>query len=108
MCGAVGTVVALKSLRCAGGELNVAECSFEAANAECVAHTLDSVVYCGLENTSPFADGAVRLVDGSGAPALTLGSRTTGRLDVFRASSGAWAPISKAGFGSGAAAVACK
>ena len=108
ICGAVGTPVALKNLRCRGGELNVAECSFEAAHAECAAHDLDSVVYCCLENASPFADGAVRLVDGSGAPALTLGSRTTGRLEVFLASSGAWAPVSKAGFGSGAAAVACK
>ena len=108
ICGAPGSPVALKSLSCAGSEMNVGDCNFEAADAGCADHALDSVVHCGMMNSSPFTDGAVRLVDGSGAPALALGSQTSGRLEVYLAGSRTWAPISKAGFHTGAATVACK
>ena len=83
LCGAPGSPVSLKNLNCAGNEMNVEDCNFEAADAGCADHMLDSVVYCGMMNVSPFADGAVRLVDGSGAPALALGSQTSGRLEIF-------------------------
>ena len=88
--------------------MNVGDCNFEAADAGCAEHALDSVVHCGIRDVSPFVDGAVRLEDGSGAPALAIGSRTSGRLEVYLAGSRTWAPVSKVGFGSGAAAVACK
>jgi len=108
VCGAPGSPVSLKNLNCAGKEMSVGDCNFEAADAGCADHALDSVVHCGMMNISPFADGAVRLVDGSGAPALARGSQTSGRLEVYLAVSRTWAPVSKEGFRTGAAAVACK
>ena len=107
-CGAPGSPVAMKSLRCQGSEISVDECEYEGADDSCLSHAGDAIVYCGLVGVGAFTDGAARLIDESGAPALNLGSSATGRLEIFLASVGAWAPVCKSGFTSGAAASACK
>ena len=104
-CGASGSPVAVKSLRCTGSELSVDECSSEAVDDACLSHGSDAIVFCGARSVGPFADGELRLLDASGAPALP---GSAGRLEVYLAASKMWAPVCKLGFTSGSAAVACK
>ena len=108
VCGAPGSPVAMKNLNCKGGEMSLEECVYEEADEACLSHAGDAVVYCGVLGAGPFADGALRLVEETGAPALGLGSGASGRLDMYLASAGSWAPVCKTGFTSGSAAVVCK
>ncbi len=82
----------MKSLRCQGSEMSVDECEYEAADDSCLSHAGDATVYCGLVGVGAFADGAARLIDESGAPALNMGSSATGRLEIFIASEGPLSP----------------
>ncbi|CAJ1425668.1 unnamed protein product [Effrenium voratum] len=104
-CGASGSAVAMKNLKCGGSEMSLSECEFEDADEACFSHSSDAIVYCGLDNAVPFVNGELRLVDGDGAPALP---QEAGRLEMYLAAKSAWAPVCKVGFTSGAAAVACK
>ena len=108
LCGAIGSPVAMKDLRCTGSEMSVDDCAYETADEACLSHARDAVVYCGMEGMGAFADGTARLVDGSGAPALNLGSGATGRLEIYMVKTGIWAPVCKQGFTSGSASTACK
>ena len=108
VCGAPGSPVAMKNLNCKGGEMSLEECVCEEADEACLSHAGDAVVYCGVLGAGPFADGTLRLVVETGAPALGLGSGTSGRLDMYLASAGSWAPVCKTGFTSGSAAVVCE
>ena len=103
LCGAPGSPVAVKSLRCTGDELSVSECAWSKADEECASHKLDSVVYCGRNDAVRFFVGfAARLLNFDGAPTVD----GTGRLETFV--DGAWSPVCRIGFGSSTAAVACK
>ena len=105
MCGASGSFVALKDLRCTGKEVSIDECEFDEVDDGCLSHSSDSVVYCGLDGQSAFADGEFRLISPSGAPALP---QEAGRLEMFLVAANAWAPVCVEGFSGGSATVACK
>ena len=123
ICGAPGSPVAMQSLKCTGAELALSECEWSVPDTSCSSHGSDAVVFCtggAMEpqvaiiianvihillrmSTFVFAqEGALRLLDDSGAPSID----GVGRLEVFL--SGRWAPVCSEGFGDGAAAVACK
>ena len=103
LCGAAGTPVSMKDLACGGGELDVQDCQWEAADAGCSGHTLDSIVYCGKGAVADhLAEGALRILSHDGSPSID----GEGRLEIFRA--GQWAPVCNSGFNAGAAVVACK
>ena len=103
VCGAVGSPVAMASLSCSGGELDIRDCVYSTPDASCSGHSGDSVVFCGNDEGVGLVDsGALRLLDGDGAPSLD----GVGRLEIFR--NNAWGPICFDGFNAGAASVACK
>jgi len=103
MCGASGSPVAMSSLACQGGELDIQDCLFSAPDTACLGHAHDSIVYCGLDaEGGGFEDGAARLLSFDGSPSID----GFGRLEVFHG--GAWGPVCKSGFTSGAASLACK
>ena len=104
-CGAAGSPVAAKNLKCSGSEMSVDECDFEAADEACLSHSSDAVVFCGVSDKPTFKDGALRLIGVGGAPALP---GEAGRLEMFLADANAWAPVCKQGFSSGTAKVACQ
>ena len=104
-CGAAGSPVAVKSLKCSGTEISVDECSSEPVDDTCMSHGSDAVVFCGASSVEAFPDGELRLIGPAGAPALP---GEAGRLEIFLATSEAWAPVCRLGFTSGSAAVACK
>ena len=104
-CGAAGSPVAVKSLKCSGTEISVDECSSEPVDDACMSHGSDAVVLCGASSVEAFPDGELRLIGPAGAPALP---GEAGRLEIFLATSEAWAPVCRPGFTSGSAAVACK
>ena len=103
-CGAAGSAVAVKNLRCTGAELSVDECDSEGVDDGCLSHGGDAVVFCGKQGAAPFPEGQLRLIGAAGAPALP---GEAGRLEMYSIA-GAWAPVCKLGFTSGSAAVACK
>ncbi|CAK9095683.1 Neurotrypsin (Serine protease 12) [Durusdinium trenchii] len=103
VCGAAGSPVAAKNLKCSGSEMSVDECGFEIADNACLGHSSDAVVFCGMFDKPTFKNGALRLIGLDGAPALP---REAGRLEMFWAN--AWAPVCKEGFSSGTAKVACQ
>ena len=103
VCGVVGDSIAMASLSCSGAELDIRDCVYSTPDATCSGHSGDSVVFCGNEKGAGLVDsGAMRLLDGDGAPSLD----GIGRLEIFR--DNAWGPICFDGFNAGAANVACK
>ena len=104
-CGAGGSPVAAKSVKCVGTELSLDECNSEAVDDACLSHARDAIIFCGLKSAEPFSDGELRLIGAAGAPSL---AGEAGRLEIFLATSKTWALVCWAGFTSGAAAVACK
>ena len=105
VCGASGSPVAAKNVKCSGMELSLGECEFEPADDACLSHAGDAVVFCGAQGAAPFSDGQLRLISASGAPALP---HDVGRLEMYLVQAQAWAPVCRNGFTSGSAAVACK
>lgn len=102
LCGAPGTPVAKKALRCSGGERTLDNCAWSVPDVACADHSSDAVVFCSNAGAgSLIADGTARLLDGN-APSLS----GSGRLEVFHA--GAWGSVCSSGFSGGSAAVACK
>merc|ERR550537_537795 len=103
VCGELGSPVSMQNLSCTGGEIELSECSWAAADEACLTHKQDSVIFCSRTSASPiYGDGSVRLLSADGAPS----PGGTGRLEVFQG--GAWAPVCSEGFSQGAASVACK
>ena len=93
----------MASLTCAGGELDIQDCSFSAPDAACLEHAGDSVVFCGSSGgAGSIQNGAVRLLGADGSPSID----GSGRLEIYLA--GAWGPVCFSGFTAGAANVACK
>jgi len=103
MCGPAGAPVAVKNLRCVGGELDFTECVWSPPDVSCGGHASDSIVYCGY-GVGPArpAEGSVRLLSADGAPSMDA----EGRLEVYKA--GTWGPVCREGFSSGSALVACR
>ena len=103
LCGATGMPVAMQDLRCEGGELNIQDCSWDSPGAGCADHTLDSVVFCGIEDVAgKTKEGALRLLSFDGSPSID----GEGRLEMFK--DGSWAPVCSNGFTAGSETVACK
>lgn len=103
LCGSPGSQVAMSSLTCEGGELDIQECVFSVPDTTCLGHAHDSIVYCGAGGSADgFQEGAARLLSFDGSPSID----GAGRLEIFH--SGAWGPVCKSGFTVGAANVACK
>merc|ERR1711860_448775 len=98
LCGAAGTPVAMQSVKCTGGELTLAECSWSTPDATCAQHEHDSVVYCGA--AAHILDGSVRLLSAEGAPSLS------GKGVPVIYTQGQWSPV--CGLTPGAVAVICK
>ena len=105
VCGASGSLVAAKNVKCSGMELSLGECEFEPADDACLSHAGDAVVFCGAQGVAPFWDGQLRLISASGAPALP---HDAGRLEMYLVQAQARAPVCRNGFTSGSAAVACR
>ena len=101
LCGAQNAPVAMESLECTGGELDILSCSYKAPAEKCASHRMDSIVYCGRAGADLLVDGALRLLSG-GAPSID----GVGRLEIF--TGGAWSPVCSSGFTPGSASVACK
>eukprot|EP00974_Lingulodinium_polyedra_P056745 5458715-Lingulodinium_polyedra.AAC.1 len=77
----------MKDLTCAGGELDVGACSWEAPDDKCLGHAFDSIVYCGNSGAAgSIQEGALRLLSADGSPSID----GEGRLEVFRTD--VWAP----------------
>lgn len=103
LCGAAGSPVAMSSLACEGGELDIQECVFSVPDTVCLGHAHDSIVYCGVGGSATgFQEGTTRLLSFDGSPSID----GTGRLELFHG--GAWGPVCKSGFTLGSATVACK
>lgn len=103
LCGSPGSRVAMSSLTCEGGELDIQECTFSLPDSTCLEHAHDSIVYCGVDvRAGVFQESAARLLSFDGSPSID----GAGRLEIFHA--GAWGPVCKSGFTIGAANVACK
>ena len=103
VCGAANSPVAMASLSCSGGELDIRDCAYSTPDASCSGHSGDSVVFCGNDEGVGFVNsGTLRLLDGDGAPSFD----GVGRLEIFRDNT--WGPICFDGFNAGAANVACK
>jgi hypothetical protein len=101
LCGAAGSQVALKDLRCNDDAIDLNGCVWSPADSGCADHHLDSIVFCG--NDSPDdKSGMIRLMTSDGAP--TIDGR--GRLEMQQ--HGKWVTVCSAGFTQGAAVVACK
>ena len=98
LCGASDTAVAAQDLRCAGGELNIDECTWSAPGSACTSHELDSVVYCS--SGPSIVEGSARLLSDDGAPSLD----GNGLPEVYVA--GAWSPLCN--INAAAASVLCK
>lgn len=101
LCAVEGTNVAMRDLRCLGGELLITECAWSSPSLECLGHALDSVVYCsgGTVTAGPH-EGAVRLLDEGAAPSLN----GMGHVEVFVG--GTWSTV--CGLSSGAHMVLCR
>jgi len=103
LCGKLGSTIAMKDLRCGGGELELSGCKWTAADESCSSHDMDAVVFCTVTTrTGVYADGTLRLVSHDGSPSIN----GAGRLDMFRA--GVWGSVCSEGFTPGSAVVACK
>ena len=103
VCGVAGSPVSMASLNCAGGELDIQDCSYSIPDAGCASHAGDAIVFCGSKGGAGFVEpGALRLLDIDGAPSID----GLGRLEVF--DNNAWVPVCYSGFNAAAAAVACK
>ena len=53
-CGASGSPVAAKSVKCVGTELSLDECNSEAVDDACLSHARDAIIFCGLKSAEPF------------------------------------------------------
>ena len=82
-CGAAGSPVAMKNLKCSGAELSVDECSSEEVDDSCLSHSSDAIVFCGMTSLKAFSDGELRLVGGAGASQCR--SARSARSDMLRA-----------------------
>ena len=66
-CGAAGSAVAMKALKCTGAEGTVQECAWSDPDAACMTHLSDAVVYCTSKKPGEaVADGSLRLIGASG------------------------------------------
>ena len=71
VCGDTGMPVAMKDLRCEGGELQIQDCNWAPPDAGCSGHVLDSVVYCGNDgNAAVTTDGSFRILSHDGSPRI--------------------------------------
>eukprot|EP00927_Polykrikos_kofoidii_P001419 TRINITY_DN1052_c0_g1_i6.p1 TRINITY_DN1052_c0_g1~~TRINITY_DN1052_c0_g1_i6.p1 ORF type:complete len:262 (+),score=39.27 TRINITY_DN1052_c0_g1_i6:62-847(+) len=101
LCGAAGSQVALKDLRCNDDAIDLNGCVWSPADSGCADHHLDSIVFCGNDSPND-KSGMIRLMTSDGAP--TIDGR--GRLEMQQ--HGKWVTVCSAGFTQGAAVVACK
>lgn len=101
ICGAQGSPVAMSDLKCTGNEWSIEQCKWKLPDEACLDHTKDAVIYCA-DGSAGDKEGALRLLDGDGAPTVS----GQGRLEVFH--EGDWGPVCKEEFTAGSAAVACK
>ena len=102
VCGAPGSAVAMADLTCKGGELDIGDCAYTSPSTSCLAHELDSIVFCGMTSQAGASEGDVRLIDAAGAPTLD----GIGRLEIYH--QGTWGLVCGSGFTIGGASVACK
>jgi len=102
LCGARGSGVAMKNLRCRGDEVDINGCEWEQPDGECLKHDADAIVFCSREGDQLFEDGLVRLVASDGAPSLD----GKGRLEIAR--NGVWESVCSEGFTHGSALLACR
>ena len=79
LCGSPGSQVAMSSLTCGGGELDIQECAFSVPDTTCLGHAHDSIVYCGTGGSADgFQEGAARLLSFDGSRAIMArGSQVT-------------------------------
>ena len=100
VCGSAGSSVAMKNVKCNGGEASIQECPWADPDAECASHLSDSVVFC--TNHKPdeaVSEGTLRLLGATGAPSLD----GVGRLEIYQGSE--WGPVCSDGWATGSEAV---
>ena len=67
VCGASGSAVAMKALKCTGVEATVQECAWSDPDATCMTHLSDSVIFCTSKKPGEaVAEGSLRLIGASG------------------------------------------
>ena len=67
VCGASGSAVAMKALKCTGVEATVQECAWSDPDAACMTHLSDAVIYCTSKKPGEaVAEGSLRLIGASG------------------------------------------
>ena len=67
VCGASGSAVAMKALKCTGVEATVQECAWSDPDAACMTHLSDSVIFCTSKKPGEaVAEGSLRLIGASG------------------------------------------
>ena len=91
VCGSAGSSVAMKNVKCNGGEAAIQECPWADPDAECASHLSDSVVFC--TNHKPdeaVAEGTLRLqgprllFSGHGSRIFASGSFPAGPRLILR------------------------
>ena len=71
VCGASGSAVAMKALKCSGVEATVQECAWSDPDAACMTHLSDAVIYCTSKKAGEaVAEGSLRLIGASGPQSL--------------------------------------
>ena len=69
LCGAKGTAVAAKDIKCMGEEQNLVGCEFSEPDARCLSHNHDTVVRCTNADTPwNMPEGTLRLRDNMDGP----------------------------------------
>jgi hypothetical protein len=101
MCGAAGSQVAMKDLRCNDDAIDLSGCEWSLADSVCSDHQADSIVFCG-NDLPDVGSGMLRLMASDGAPSID----GRGRLEMQQ--NGMWLTVCSDGFTQGAAVVACK
>merc|ERR1712187_408880 len=66
LCGAPGTPVAMKDLKCSGSELDLAGCEWLPSSEDCFSHEADSVVFCSAGGAISEIDGSLRMLSYDG------------------------------------------
>lgn len=101
-CGAQGSPVSMKHLKCRGHEKTIWDCHWENPDAECADHKHDAVIACWNGRLRPIPEGELRMVTPNGE----VTKDGSGRLQVWY--NDEWGDVCGQGFTPNNALVACR
>lgn len=102
LCGAPGSPVSMKHLRCKGRERTIWECGWENPDAECADHKKDGVVACWNGKLRAIPEGELRLT----LPSGKISRDGIGRLQVWYHDH--WGDVCGQGWSPNNSMVACR